>query len=382
MPTRINKFLITTGIITLIQAAFQTVYASFALAQYFCVIDFLRTYPLLIFIRILYFHKSGTRKHHSNHSHWPWLIITLAVTLLDVIAVITFANDSFHTKTLEQIMQYINGSASGIGNTIIWTEWAAWLMVLIYSRFVVLLLVNAFLMVYAVVDCTRFRSSATSSEIERNQVTSFEANSDDKESDEVTTRSPSVEVARIPRPGLSQSFRTMKNFLFNRTASPQAGSTNSINGGRTRNRAVNFPEEIEMTPTFENLIVEQHRRLHTAIIDTSGRRSPGQGSRLTRTLSFNNLPETSRGRRGTAVELQGQMPWSYMPAPANRMRDQLPPDEDLPPVPLPDYTAIQSARKASVHRAASSLSSITQKKEYNTSYPSPHPMATRFDVLY
>ncbi|XP_073954071.1 uncharacterized protein isoform X3 [Choristoneura fumiferana] len=375
MPTRINKFLITTGIITLIQAAFQTVYASFALAQYFCVIDFLRTYPLLIFIRILYFHnpdscgarvnigesieeladqafvliqrepfttertfiincislglsalwvvgsiliiKSGTRKHHSNHSHWPWLIITLAVTLLDVIAVITFANDSFHTK-----------------------------------------------------------------EIERNQVTSFEANSDDKESDEVTTRSPSVEVARIPRPGLSQSFRTMKNFLFNRTASPQAGSTNSINGGRTRNRAVNFPEEIEMTPTFENLIVEQHRRLHTAIIDTSGRRSPGQGSRLTRTLSFNNLPETSRGRRGTAVELQGQMPWSYMPAPANRMRDQLPPDEDLPPVPLPDYTAIQSARKASVHRAASSLSSITQKKEYNTSYPSPHPMATRFDVLY
>lgn len=51
-------------------------------------------------------------------------------------------------------------------------------------------------------------------------------------------------------------------------------------------------------------------------------------------------------RRGTAAELQGQLPWAYIPASAHRMRDQLPSDEDLPPVPLPDYTAIPSFRKA------------------------------------
>lgn len=51
-------------------------------------------------------------------------------------------------------------------------------------------------------------------------------------------------------------------------------------------------------------------------------------------------------RRGTAAELQGQLPWAYIPASAHPMRDQLPPDEELPPVPLPDYTAIDTHRKA------------------------------------
>lgn len=51
-------------------------------------------------------------------------------------------------------------------------------------------------------------------------------------------------------------------------------------------------------------------------------------------------------RRGTAAELQGQLPWSYIPATPHRMRDQLPPDEELPPVPVPDYTLHPKYRKA------------------------------------
>lgn len=51
-------------------------------------------------------------------------------------------------------------------------------------------------------------------------------------------------------------------------------------------------------------------------------------------------------RRGTAAELQGQLPWSYIPPSAHRMRDNLPEDEDLPPVPVPDYTLHPKYRKA------------------------------------
>ncbi|XP_048005324.1 uncharacterized protein LOC125241067 isoform X2 [Leguminivora glycinivorella] len=376
MPT--YYFLVFTGTYTLVQALVQFIIALVAIAQHFCVINFLRGYPLLIYIRLLYFHnpsscgtdinigetlenvaneayvyissmpvvttrafifscisfglsvfwvagsivliKGGWRKHHSNHVHWPWVAVSFFVALEDIVGVLCYINDSFHTAEV-----------GGTGNL----------------------------------------------------ETSPEASSKVEEGSERSSSGPSQpgagELPRIPRPGLSQSFRSMKDMLFGRSL-----SLNSLDN-RNKNRVNFLPEESTLDPvhsprSFENLIAEQQRRLRGTGVDTSGRRGSLQPARSQPHLT-SNAQETARGGRSTAGQLPGQMPWAYIAgAPANRMRDQLPPDEDLPPVPLPDYTALQSGRKASVHRAASSLSSLTQKKDYKSSHPAGS--SGQVDVLY
>ncbi|XP_048005323.1 uncharacterized protein LOC125241067 isoform X1 [Leguminivora glycinivorella] len=440
MPT--YYFLVFTGTYTLVQALVQFIIALVAIAQHFCVINFLRGYPLLIYIRLLYFHnpsscgtdinigetlenvaneayvyissmpvvttrafifscisfglsvfwvagsivliKGGWRKHHSNHVHWPWVAVSFFVALEDIVGVLCYINDSFHTATLKESLEFINGISSGFGNNNPSTIWASRSLALLHGRFGIFLLINVGLIVFTILDCSRYRTSDTSSEVggTGNLETSPEASSKVEEGSERSSSGPSQpgagELPRIPRPGLSQSFRSMKDMLFGRSL-----SLNSLDN-RNKNRVNFLPEESTLDPvhsprSFENLIAEQQRRLRGTGVDTSGRRGSLQPARSQPHLT-SNAQETARGGRSTAGQLPGQMPWAYIAgAPANRMRDQLPPDEDLPPVPLPDYTALQSGRKASVHRAASSLSSLTQKKDYKSSHPGS---SGQVDVLY
>ncbi|XP_050560449.1 uncharacterized protein LOC118265110 isoform X2 [Spodoptera frugiperda] len=472
-----NKIMVTSGVITLLQAVGQLVFSSMCIAQYFCVIDFLRGLPLLIYIRVLYFHNpvacgptinigqaidgianeafvllytepftvfrtfiincvslglsvfwmtssiiiimAGARDNQTKCTRWPWIIFTTAVSGLDVVATVTYANDTFHTRTLQEMMDFIGGRVSGIGNAQLNTAWTAWSMVILYSRFVILFIINIILIVIVIVDCNVERkpetdivtveapvpvqieaapqapvapqvpvqvSTAVQASPPPPMVTERDAISD---RDEELASLPSERITtRIPRAGLSRSFRRMKAFLFRKTPSPEIHNRSNpdsfqISPERSphthhvhqqvdidldKKRTVNFPESLLSLPQrLENIIAEQQRRLDRATIDTSGRNSPPRASQSMPHLATTSSQPEGRGRRGTTAELQGQLPWAYIPASSHRMRDQLPPDEDLPPVPLPDYNAMQPARKASVHRAASSLSSLTQKKNYVTS---------------
>ncbi|CAK1588757.1 unnamed protein product [Parnassius mnemosyne] len=458
----VNKIMITAGIITVVQAVGQLIFTGLGLAQYFCVIDFLQELPLLLYIRILYFHNpdhcgfrinighaidgiadqafvlitreplpvfrtfiinctsvglstlwiitsgilmtGGAKNARTRLVRWPWIITTVFTCILDVVASVTFINDSFYTRTLSDIMSYVGGMVSGIGNAELNTAWAAWVMTMVYSRFVALFFTNLLLLVLVVIDGNLQRSKADV-QVEAPIPASIPAPPTPPIMAPLSTCSirdeeaslPSEEVTRIPRPGLSRAFRRMKTLLFNRQATPAPRRSSvpesleptperSPRAADDKKRTVNFPENLLSLPQrLENLIAEQQRRLDRAVIDTSGRNVPRASQSLpqlsTETDQDNITPEINRGRRGTAAELQGQMPWAYIPASAHRMRDQLPPDEDLPPVPLPDYTAIPSFRKTSVHRAASSLSSLTQKREYLAAKAGRPPL-TQSDVLY
>ncbi|XP_026315858.1 uncharacterized protein LOC113227174 isoform X3 [Hyposmocoma kahamanoa] len=448
-----NKAMIIAGIATMFQALGQIIFTSIGLLQYFCVIDFLKEVPLLLFIRILYFHnpvpcgnritigqnieglpsqamvilnevpftaqrtflvncvslglsaiwfitciglmRGGAKDKTTKPIRWPWIIITILICALDITATSIYANDSFHTRTLAESIAFIGASVSGIGNVEINTSWAAWVMVLLYSRFGILFILNLFLVVSVVLHVSGKRAEDISIQVEAptmvNQAVSVQ---DDDE-----TSVQSEPVPKIPRPGLSQSFRRMKARLFGKgptlpvpraTQIEFAGNSSEVSPERSphppphnadidKKRTVNFPTNLLSLPQrLENMIAEQQRRLDHAVVDTTGRHSPTRASQ-----SAPHLPSSSndiRGRRDTAAELQGQLPWAYIPASAHRMRDQLPPDEDLPPVPLPDYTALSSVRKASVHRANSSLSSLTHIRDYKTQ--TSRPPLTETDVLY
>ncbi|XP_049885096.1 uncharacterized protein LOC126380037 isoform X2 [Pectinophora gossypiella] len=456
--TAMNRAMVVAGIITVFQAVGQIVFASLALLQYFCVIDFLRQFPILIFIKILYFHnpstcaarinigeaidgmpnpafvllsrepftatrtfyinsvslaagvlwlitcfgimRGGAENKQSKPIRWPWLMLTVAICGLDLVATVTYINDTFHTKTLSELVDFAGGITSGTGNVEVDTSLTAWVMVIVYSRFAVLFLLNMTLIVTVVIHVSAKRiveNTGVQVEAVRTVTTDASTSADvlDSESEPSEVQPP---TPKIPRPGLSQSFRAMKARLFHRNRSPDRARVvaqlesgpNSLNASPERSppvqhvdidkkRGVNFPENLLSLPQrLENMIAEQQRRLDKAVVDTSGRHSPPRVSQ-----SLPHIASTSqdtRGRRGTAAELQGQLPWAYIPASAHRMRDQLPPDEDLPPVPLPDYTAIPSFRKASVHRAASSLSSLTQKRDEKSQLP--RPPLTQSDVLY
>nr|XP_013189143.1 unnamed protein product [Amyelois transitella] len=442
-----NKIMVTAGVVTLLQALGQLFFSSLCLAQYFCVIDFLRGLPLLLYVRILYFHNpgpcgvrvnigevidgianqafvlitqesmpvfrtflincislglsvpwvlssifiimGGARNDKSKGVRFPWIMTTLTVCALDLVATVIYANDSFHTRTLSDIMEFVNGVASGLGGANLDTSWAAWIMVLVYSRLVVLFVFNLLLLVFVIVDCNADRRVEvdTGVQVEAPTISTQTTSDKDLDTDSLTSEPP-----RIPRPFLSRSFRRMKEFLFKKPSPPPQRTTSvpeSINESPHRSphaqhvnidkKTVNFPENLLSLPQrLENMIAEQQRRLDNAVIDTSGRRSPPRTSQSMPHLNLASAQD-NHGRRGTAAELQGQLPWAYIPAPAHRMRDQLPPDEDLPPVPLPDYTAIQPFRKASVHRAASSLSSLIQKRE---ALGQSRPTLNQSDVLY
>ncbi|XP_031767361.1 uncharacterized protein LOC113521361 isoform X2 [Galleria mellonella] len=440
-----NKLMITAGVVTLLQAVTQMILTGLGLAQYFCLIDFLKELPLVIYIRILYFHNpeycgvrinighaidgminqafvslnqeplttfrtfvinftsfglsilwmiasviiiiGGAKNKQSKGMRWPWITVTVAVCGVDLVATVIYANDSFHTRTLSDIMEYINGIASGTGGMDLDTSWASWVMVILYSRFVVFFFVNMFFIISVIIDGNAIRRIDVHAAVQVEAPTMADDATSNKDTE--TSSLPSRNT-RIPRPGLSQSFRRMKELLFGKPSPPTARSnsetlnssplrsTHTQLGETDKKRTVNFPENLLSLPQrLENLIAEQQRRLDTAVIDTSGRRSP---PRISQSMpQLNTASEQDSRGRGTAAELQGQLPWAYIPSSAHRMRDQLPPDEDLPPVPLPDYTAIQPFRKASVHRAASSLSSLIQKRE---ALVQSRPTITQSDVLY
>ncbi|CAB3225678.1 unnamed protein product [Arctia plantaginis] len=460
----LNKIMVTAGITTLLQAAGQLVFTALSIAQYFCLIDFLRELPLLLYIKILYFHNpetcgtrinigqsidgianqafvlitnlpiqtfrtfiinctslglsvlwiitsvviilGGAKNKQSKAMRWPWIIVTVAICGVDLVAAVIYANESFHTRTLSDIMDLINGVSSGTSNTELDTSWASWIMVLLYSRFVVLFVLNVFLLILVIVSlnmkpetktdvleleaptpilnappAVQVSTGVQSSPIPTPPLPTVPTAQDSSERYEetVSVLSEVQPTTRIPRAGFSKSFQRMKSFLFSKSPSPEVHQRRSPPESvlvspeispRAQHvdmkRTVNFPKSLLSLPQrLENIIAEQQRRLDRSVIDTSGRNSPPRASQSMPQLdTTSTAPTDGRGRRGTTAELQGQLPWAYIPAPAHRMRDQLPPDEDLPPVPLPDYTALQPVKKASVHRAASSLSSLTQRKDY------------------
>ncbi|KAJ8737216.1 hypothetical protein PYW07_000487 [Mythimna separata] len=493
----LNKIMVTSGIITMLQATGQMVFTSLGLAQYFCVIDFLRGLPVLVYIRVLYFHNpsscgatvnigefidsianqafilfrkepftvfrtfvinctslglsifwlissviiimGGARDKQTKCMRWPWIITSAAVCALDLVASVTYANDSFHTRTLSDMMDFVGGQVNGLGGVELDTSWTSWIMVLLYSRLVLLFILNIVLIVVVIVDCnikkeppvtesdfieaprpapvqaqaapqtpvpvpvpTTVSTGVQATPPQERRTPTIITTDEVSDRDEELASLPSERITtRIPRAGLSRSFRRMKAFLFRKSPSPEVhvrvirSDPDSLQASPERSpraqhadvdldkkRTVNFPESLMSLPQrLENIIAEQQRRLDRAVVDT-GRASPPRASQSLPQLATAASQPDGRGRRGTTAELQGQLPWAYIPASSHRMRDQLPPDEDLPPVPLPDYTALQSVRKASVHRAASSLSSLTQKKDYVTSSRSVRSALNQADVLY
>ncbi|XP_028179188.1 uncharacterized protein LOC114366498 isoform X2 [Ostrinia furnacalis] len=449
-----NKILICAGVVTLLQAVGQIVFCTLGLAQYYCVVDFLRELPMLLYIRIMYFHNpvpcgarinigsaiegivdqafvlinnepltayrtfiinctnlgiaglwipasillimGGAKNSASKHVRWPWVMVTVMASGVDLVAAVIYTNDSFYTRSLSDIMEFIGGVASGIANANLDTTWVSWIMVIVYARFIVFFFFNVILVVMVIVDCNApILPITTGTQVEA-PIGMRDVSTSDKDVEESSTFSEPRMFARLPRPGLSRSFRRMKAYLFRKPSPtpvpPSTSNPESYNPSPNRSprahhvdiekkRTVNFPENLLSLPQrLENLIAEQQRRLDSAVIDTAGRNSPPRASQ-----SLPQLPSTTEeepqgisSRRGTAAELQGQLPWAYIPA-ARRMRDQLPPDEELPPVPLPDYTAIQPFRKASVHRAASSLSSLAYKRD---ALGQSRPTITQSDVLY
>uniref|UniRef100_A0A2A4JN87 Uncharacterized protein n=2 Tax=Heliothis virescens TaxID=7102 RepID=A0A2A4JN87_HELVI len=472
----LNKIMVYSGVATLLQAIGQVIFTTLGVAQYFCIIDFLRGLPVLLYIRILYFHnpsscgdsvnigqvidgiadqafvlirnepttvfrtfiincislglsvfwitssifmlRGGARDEQTKCMRWPWIISTVAACALDLVASVTYANDSFHTRTMADMMDFIGGTASGLGDMQLNTAWASWIMVLLYSRFVILFILNIILVIIVIVDYNAEKepvnvatveapaplplpvpapqaepapqvvvpvhvSTAVQASPPQDPTPPLTADGISDRDDEMTSLPSERVTTHIPRAGLSRSFRKMKAFLFRKTPSPvqTRSSPDSLQPSPERSpraqhfeadldkkRTVNFPTSLLSLPQrLENIMAEQQRRLDQSVIDTSGRASPPRASQSMPHLASTSNQTDGRGRRGTTAELQGQLPWSYIPTSSHRMRDQLPPDEDLPPVPLPDYTALQPVRKASVHRGASSLSSLTQKKDYATS---------------
>lgn len=54
-------------------------------------------------------------------------------------------------QTLSDVMAYVGGVVNGAGNAELSTAWAAWVMAMLYSRFVVLFFVNLLLLVLVVI---------------------------------------------------------------------------------------------------------------------------------------------------------------------------------------------------------------------------------------
>ncbi|XP_072930251.1 uncharacterized protein [Epargyreus clarus] len=439
-----NKMIIFAGTATLIQAVFQFVFSVGCIAQYYCIIDFLRGYPIFLYIRILYFHNPEVCNRRITIGHViPEIPDQAFVTLsripdsvtrtfilscssigisffwllgsLLLLGTTTRARDTgirwpwmaSTIATLTDLLNYVSGTASGVGNVELNTSWAAWVMVLVFARFIFFFILNLLLLFLMIADANVHRRAPETiilevpptQDIEMVDVLSFK--------DEDEQCSSIVEPTKIPRVGLSKSFRRMKDYLFARqtpTFPKRALSTPTLpvkppSPSRTdfdKKRSVNFPENLLSLPQrLENMIAEQQKRLDQAVIDTAGRSSPTrvsqslphlnttkQDSAQTSDDLLNSISRRGRRRRSTVADLHSQLPWAYIDASGNRMRDHLPADEDLPPMPLPDYAALNTFRKASVHRAASSLSSLTQKRDEFMKIPRRVSPLTQSDVLY
>ncbi|XP_023940861.1 uncharacterized protein LOC112047833 [Bicyclus anynana] len=193
------------GIFCLIQAIVQILVCALGIVQYFCLMDFLREAPNLVFIRILYFNNpercgntinigqvisgvqnhayvlfltepfttkrtyiinivslglgiiwmtttiillAGTKRtHYSRRIRWPFVTLTICMCVFDIIASTIYANDAFHTRTLGDILNYVGGKVIGVAGNTIDTVAASWLMFGLFFRFGVVLLNMLFALV-------------------------------------------------------------------------------------------------------------------------------------------------------------------------------------------------------------------------------------------
>ncbi|CAF4752511.1 unnamed protein product [Pieris macdunnoughi] len=378
------------GVASCTQAAVQIVMSALSLAQYFCLIDFLQDLPELLYIKILYYHNpaicgqrvnigqsltevsnqafvlirtepfTATRTLYINSVHlglgvlwffasviliaswtnnkrtptkWPWIVTTIGICALDVIAIVIFANDVFFTRTLNEIMNYIGATASGLGNTVLDTRLSVWIMIGLYGRLGVFFLFNIIVLIVVAIKKREVtvmadnisEAPSTTKLYARRDTPNFE--------DSVSTSGTSydLEVDRIPRPTLTRKTDSEMD------------------------KKVKFIADIITPPVVtENKENIQDRRnsIDISIVGTAAHRQPSSSS-----MQPLPAPEKKIGKKPSTAELHCQLPWSYLPSTSQPMRSQLPPDEDLPPVPLPDYTVIHNPRKASVHRAPSNLGS-------------------------
>lgn len=44
------------------------------------------------------FTVGGARNNQSKNVRWPWIVVTVCVCVVDLVATVTYANDSFHTR--------------------------------------------------------------------------------------------------------------------------------------------------------------------------------------------------------------------------------------------------------------------------------------------
>ncbi|XP_047525047.1 uncharacterized protein LOC125062868 isoform X2 [Pieris napi] len=378
------------GVASCTQAAVQIVMSALSLAQYFCLIDFLQDLPELLYIKILYYHNpaicgqrvnigqsltevsnqafvlirtepfTATRTFYINCVHlglgvlwffasviliaswtnnkrtptkWPWIVTTISICALDVVAIVIFANDVFFTRTLNEIMNYIGATASGLGNTVLDTRLAVWIMIGLYGRLGVFFLLNIIVLIVVAIKKREVtvladnisEAPSTTKLYARRDTPNFE--------DSVSTSGTSydLEVDRIPRPTLTRKTDSEMD------------------------KKVKFIADIITPPVVaenkEN-IQERRNSIDISIVGTAAHSQPSTSS-----MQPLPAPEKKIGKKPSTAELHCQLPWSYLPSTSQPMRSQLPPDEDLPPVPLPDYTVIHNPRKASVHRAPSNLGS-------------------------
>lgn len=67
-------------------------------------------------------------------------------------------------------MDFIGGTVSGAGSVELSTTWAAWTMVLLYSRFGLLFALNVFLVVTMVVECNLDRNTETTTVVSKHRL--------------------------------------------------------------------------------------------------------------------------------------------------------------------------------------------------------------------
>ncbi|XP_039764169.1 uncharacterized protein LOC120636668 isoform X2 [Pararge aegeria] len=428
-----KKLLICAGVTTLLQAVTQVVLSVLSIAQYLGFIDFLRELPHLIFIKILYYHTGGTLNEYSRPIRWPWVAVTVAVCAVDLVATVIFANDSFHTRTLNNIMNYIGGTANGVGGISIDTSATAWIMVIIYSRFIIIFIVNVVVIILVALNKNKSKKAdlnlvespniaipavqqprhSTPLAKENNNLNIGEiqnlsdiiedANNDssfDSSTENLNESYYKTYGFNMPRARFSRTFQNIKKKIFAKDTFVQSkdkvidryetiehSSERSPQMRGSNRRAVIFPENLLSLPQrVENMIAAVQHRLDRSVKDPSGPISAPQSLPAKAQMSDANIT-FNKGRRDTAPELSGQLPWTYIPEAPYRLYWDLPSDEEPPPIPLADYTAIgvASGRKTSVHRAPPmpKMTMKTLKKHQKTRLPQNSKMTLKeVDVLF
>ncbi|XP_045784272.1 uncharacterized protein LOC123880272 isoform X2 [Maniola jurtina] len=273
-----NNFINYAGVISLLQAVVQIIFNSMSIAQYFCAIDFLSNNGPSVLLKILYYINPDscgssvnignliegipnlafvlfrnepvtstrtyiisiislvlgviwamtcclmlagrTRNLYPRALRWPWITVTVCVCAVDVIASVTYANDSFHTKSLGDMIVYIGATASGIGGATVSTSSTAWVMFLVYSRCVVMFAINVALMVLVVMAPNEIESLMKEVASPRPETYFIPVppplprvtNSMYRIPDDVSIGS--TVSKHIPRASLSQAYQRMKKTLL------------------------------------------------------------------------------------------------------------------------------------------------------------------------